>query len=812
MSSTYVNDLRLEEIGSGEQSGTWGDTTNTNLELIAEGLSYGTEGITTNADTHTSTVADGATDPARSMYIKYTGTLDSDCTITIAPNTISRVHFIENATSGSQNIIISQGSGANVTIPPGDTKAVYLDGAGSGAAVVDAFASLSVVDLKVQDDLTVTDDATVGGTLGVTGVVTANAGVVVDNITIDGTEIGISSGDLTIAANHASGDLIFEANGATWYFTDGGATQFSFQHNSGNITFNTAVSNDDFIITGVDDGSAITALTLDMSEAGAATFNSTATFGGTITGTNITLGTTLEGWGANSHVIQLGDGTVDNGALAWNTISGGDVFDLMYQSYFDGTNYKYAAGSAAVSRISQYVGAINFDRKEGGTNDATFTWDRTMSLDTSGNVIIGNGVSHVDVNTGPDITIGSNGNADADGSAIGFVHNGNTLNAYIGGQKQFLTMGTYTSTDFRLITANTERVRIDSTGFVTIQGESLTTNLRLNGRSSDNNFYTLYKTNNGGTTKASFGTDTSNDNFFYQVDNHTFQNLSSDTTYMKINSDGNVGIGSTIPSNSYKFINQNSTNQIVQLTYNSNASFTQDAHAWDTNRAANSAFNFFRARTNVAGSPDSEMILTGEGNFNIDGTVTENGADYAEYFEWKDGNSDNEDRVGITVKLDGDKIVPSTSDDNASVIIGVISGKPSVVGDSAWNKWKNKHQTDDYGRYVWEEYTVTEWTIPATDTEEAVHHSYHTDYIPSDLTAPSDATVISKEEDGTNLMRRKLNSSYNPSTTYIPRSKRKEWDTVGLVGKLRITKGQKTGTNWIKMRDISENVEEWLVK
>ena len=101
MASTYVNDLRLEEIGSGEQSGTWGDTTNTNLELIAEGLSYGTEAITTNADTHTSTVADGATDPARSLYIEYTGTLDSACTITIAPNTLSRVHFIENGTSGS---------------------------------------------------------------------------------------------------------------------------------------------------------------------------------------------------------------------------------------------------------------------------------------------------------------------------------------------------------------------------------------------------------------------------------------------------------------------------------------------------------------------------------------------------------------------------------------------------------------------------------------------------------------------------------------------------------------------------------------
>ena len=163
MTSTYVNDLRLNELGTGDGSGTWGDTTNTNLELIGEALSFGTEAITTNADTHTSTVADGATDPARSMFIKYTGTLDSACTITIAPNTLSRVHFIENATSGSQNIIISQGSGANVTIAPGDVKAVYLDGAGSGAAVVDAFASLSVVDLKVGDDLTLNSDSAILG-------------------------------------------------------------------------------------------------------------------------------------------------------------------------------------------------------------------------------------------------------------------------------------------------------------------------------------------------------------------------------------------------------------------------------------------------------------------------------------------------------------------------------------------------------------------------------------------------------------------------------------------------------------------------
>jgi hypothetical protein len=344
MASVYTNDLRLEEIGSGEQSGTWGDTTNTNLELIAEGFSFGTEAITTNADTHTSTVADGATDPARSMYIKYTGTLDSTCTITIAPNTLSRMHFIENGTSGSQNIIISQGSGANVTIPPGDVKAVYLDGAGSGAAVVDAFASLNVVDLKVQDDLTVTDDvaigglATIGGTLGVTGiatftddiiigdgktigsasdvdamtiasngqvtftqtligtaldisgdidvdgtanldivdidgavdmastlavagVVTANAGVVVDEMTIDGDTL-TATDTFTI---DATGDITLDSAGADIFFSAAGNVG-SINMASNNLTLESLVSGADTIFKGNVGGTSTTAMTLDYGD------------------------------------------------------------------------------------------------------------------------------------------------------------------------------------------------------------------------------------------------------------------------------------------------------------------------------------------------------------------------------------------------------------------------------------------------------------------------------------------------------------------------------------------------------------------
>jgi len=285
---------------------------------------------------------------------------------------------------------------------------------------------------------------------------------------------------------------------------------------------------------------------------------------------------------------------------------------------------------------------------------------------------------------------------------------------------------------------------------------------------------------------------------------------------VRIEDDGNVAFSgdgvSLVATDTYHVRLVNTTNQVSQLNYNSNASFTQDLHAWDAIRAGSSAFNFGRWRSNVGATPDSEFIFNGAGTATADGSWNGGGADYAEYFEWADGNSSNEDRVGISVKLDGTKIVPSTSSDDPSEIIGVISANPSVVGDTAGTRWQSKYERDEYNRYVYEAYTFTEWTVPATETEAAIHHIYPTDYIPSDVTVPSDAVVISKDEDGNNLMRKKLNSSFDESLTYVPRSDRKEWDTVGLMGKIRMTKGQKTGTNWIKMKDISDTVEEWLIR
>jgi len=146
MASTYVNDLRLDELGTGDASGTWGNVTNTNLQLIGEGLSFTTKDCFASDGDQTETVADGATDPLRGMYVKVTSsaTLSATRVLTILPNTVSRLQFIENATTGSQIITIKQGSGTTVNIANGEVKAVYLDGGGSGANVVDAFTDLNL--------------------------------------------------------------------------------------------------------------------------------------------------------------------------------------------------------------------------------------------------------------------------------------------------------------------------------------------------------------------------------------------------------------------------------------------------------------------------------------------------------------------------------------------------------------------------------------------------------------------------------------------------------------------------------------------
>jgi hypothetical protein len=209
---------------------------------------------------------------------------------------------------------------------------------------------------------------------------------------------------------------------------------------------------------------------------------------------------------------------------------------------------------------------------------------------------------------------------------------------------------------------------------------------------------------------------------------------------------------------------------------------------------------------------DREFRVDSDGTVHADGAYSSSGGDYAEMFEWSDGNTTNEDRVGKTVVLDGNQVRLSTSSDAQSSIIGVVSARPVILGDAQSEKWVDKYETDDFGRYIREEYTQTEWIEEDEDGNKSLK-SYQTDLIPSDITVPSDAIVTSTEVDGvTPLTRRRLNPSYDPSQTYIPREQRKEFSAIGLVGKLKVKVGQTVGDRWIKMREISDTLHEYLVR
>ena len=169
MASTYENDLRLEEMATGENSGSWGTKTNTNLELIADAFSYGTETIA-NADT-TITIADGAADAARSLALKINSSEDLTTTrvVTLAPNTTSKVWIIENNTSGGQTLTISAGSGSNVTLANGTTKIIATDGIGAGSNVVELTQDLAIADMSVDGILSLADGSNSAPSLTNTG-------------------------------------------------------------------------------------------------------------------------------------------------------------------------------------------------------------------------------------------------------------------------------------------------------------------------------------------------------------------------------------------------------------------------------------------------------------------------------------------------------------------------------------------------------------------------------------------------------------------------------------------------------------------
>ena len=238
--ATYVNNLRLKEIATGAESGTWGTSTNTNLELITDAMGYGAKVMAADANT-TFTMADGSTDSLRAMFIKITSgvSLTSARTVTFAPNTLSKLWWVENSTSGGQSIIIKQGSGAEVTIPTGKTKVIYTDGGNATAAVTDA---LTNVNLGPSGTVT-----SVGGTGTVNGISLSGTVTSSGNLTLGGALSGVNlasqvTGTLPVA-NGGTGITSFGAGVAAWLGTPSSAnliTAVTDETGSGALVFATS--------------------------------------------------------------------------------------------------------------------------------------------------------------------------------------------------------------------------------------------------------------------------------------------------------------------------------------------------------------------------------------------------------------------------------------------------------------------------------------------------------------------------------------------------------------------------------------------
>ena len=142
MASTYTVNTGIELIANGEQSGTWGNTTNTNLQIV-DRLTSGVGSIALSGTTHTLSTSDGALSDGQYKVLVFGGSPSGTNTVTVSPNDQSKQYFIVN--NSGESIIISQGSGANVTIADGSTDIIYCDGAGSGAAVTSFGTDLSGV-------------------------------------------------------------------------------------------------------------------------------------------------------------------------------------------------------------------------------------------------------------------------------------------------------------------------------------------------------------------------------------------------------------------------------------------------------------------------------------------------------------------------------------------------------------------------------------------------------------------------------------------------------------------------------------------
>ena len=217
MASTYTTNTGIEKIGTGEQSGTWGTTTNLNLDIVDRAIN-GVGAISLSGTTHTLTTSDGTLSDGMFKVLVLGGSPTGTNTVTVDPNDAQKFYIVVN--SSGESAIFTQGSGGNATVANGVTKLIYADGAGAAAEVVDMSSTLVANSLGT---LNIVDDTTpqLGGSLDVNGneITSASDGNVVVNPNGTGTiELEAATnvtGDVQVTGTTtAVGNIVPDADGS----------------------------------------------------------------------------------------------------------------------------------------------------------------------------------------------------------------------------------------------------------------------------------------------------------------------------------------------------------------------------------------------------------------------------------------------------------------------------------------------------------------------------------------------------------------------------------------------------------------------
>jgi len=198
MASTYSTSLKLELIGNGDQSGTWGTTTNNNLGTLLEQAITGVQSIVMSNANYTLTDYNGVSDEARNAVLVVTGT-NSAIRQIICP-LVNKLYVVTNNTSGGYAVTIGGSTGSTVSIPNGVTAQVYCDGTNFYSSQTGSAGNFNVNGTLTATGLTDTGNMSVGGTLGVTGATSLTTGSISGIVTAPTAAAGTNTQQLATTA------------------------------------------------------------------------------------------------------------------------------------------------------------------------------------------------------------------------------------------------------------------------------------------------------------------------------------------------------------------------------------------------------------------------------------------------------------------------------------------------------------------------------------------------------------------------------------------------------------------------------------